>query len=685
MRRRTGHSKNPEELLEVLALPRERSGADDQDVSNIVELFSEPHHGGVQQISFNALEIESAEELSATIKKELNSFKTDDLLGLHKASASPRALDPFDSSESILSVDPFGSSASRASASRDSASRDSASPRASALVEKLELITNVRSDALVPVGRAEPEYVDFGKLTERLIDSFRENARLAELLVTVADAQRVHIDNHKNVPQVVDENITMTRETNSKVFTLSNKLEELQEQIKELSQLSMRSSEENREAFARQNEKQEKAAVILSSVHSGVDQANVGIERANVGIERVEGAVHEVGQDVVSMNQEVRVRFDAAAEQVEEFRNYAALRFDEVIGEIKRIGSWNSPCELILDRGVVAFLKSLIWCIYVFLRYLVKILMYIRLIYLEFKSRLFELFPENVMGIPTHWILHGIFCIMEWGAILLVLDKYIGPLIGIEDLASIFIRRFGIFIIEILSYVLKLFKEIWVNLSRPVLQAIIDILDHTGITGFFKELWSKIYDFFIGKTAEVLNEAKKKTSEIVSDTFSSALGLKGGGKKDILEWVKNAQKYGYLDIIYLSSSLNILSIFKLCEYVTDTIISGKIDPTFISFVSKYPEYIVDFKRNSKDFIEIFNNYKISSSIVIKTTPKKSKSHKSKSKESKKSKSQKSKESKKSKSQKSKESKKSKSQKSKSKESKKSKSQKSKGLNIIRYY
>ena len=85
------------------------------------------------------------------------------------------------------------------------------------------------------------------------------------------------------------------------------------------------------------------------------------------------------------MRGEVRVRFDQAEIQVREFRDFAAQRFNDVIGEIHRIGTYNSPCELKYGEGYQIFFNSVIWCLFVFFRFLITILAYIREVYFEFK------------------------------------------------------------------------------------------------------------------------------------------------------------------------------------------------------------------------------------------------------------------------------------------------------------
>jgi hypothetical protein len=318
------------------------------------------------------------------------------------------------------------------------------------------------------------------------------------------------------------------------------------------------------------------------------------------------------------MEQDVRLRFDAAAAQVQEFRDYAAQRFDQVIGEIRRIGSYDAPCELIFDRGVAEFIKSLIWCIFVFLRMVVLLIAYIRQVYFEFKARFFRLFPDNIMGVPIHWLLDALFGIMEWGAILTVIDQYIGKLLNMPNMGTDFIIFTGGFIINVFNHVFELVKYIWDGLTEPIKKAIVKLGEEFGVWKWFENLWTNIYEFFTNTIAQAISKAQTIVTDAATSAAEAAyekittvpdvglydlLGWKkelgGGGRNEkLLAWVKNAEKYGYLNIISISSLLNILSIINISKYIVDLQKNKKvrIDNTFIEYLKSPKKNILAFEK-----------------------------------------------------------------------------------------
>lgn len=359
------------------------------------------------------------------------------------------------------------------------------------------------------------------------------------------------------------------------------------------------------------------------------EQIQAGVVQANQGIIRVENAVADVNANVTGMRGEVSARFDQAAAQIQQFQDFVGKRFNDVIGEIHRIGTYNSPCELKYGQGYQIFFNSVIWCLFVFFRFLITILAYIREVYFEFKRRFLALLPQSISGVPLRWVFEMAFGLMEWGAILLILDKYIGPLIGIPDLASKFIVNSGVFIFEIFTYVFNIICIIWSTLTSTIKIAIIDLGNKIGLWDWFQALWSSIYTFFTATLAKAMVEAKRQVVEVASEAVEitynntvgqlpsvpdiglySALGWKKGGKgkksklyggadipPHLIRWMETAQKNNYLDIIKISSLLNEAVFYNVINYIINLQL-GLSDPTFISFLSTNPENILMFQKNA---------------------------------------------------------------------------------------
>ena len=213
--------------------------------------------------------------------------------------------------------------------------------------------------------------------------------------------------------------------------------------------------------------------------------------------------------------------------------------------------------------------------------------------------------------------------------ILLVLDKYIGPLLGIKDLASKFIIKSGVFIFELFTYVFNIICIVWNTLTSTLKSSIVELGNQIGLWVWFESLWKSIYNFFTEKLADAMKEAKKQVVEVASDTATtvydstvsrlpsvpdvglySALGWKTGGKgkkiklyggadipPHLIRWMETAQQNNYLDLINISSLLNEAVFYNVINYITNLEL-GLSDPTFISFLSTHPQNILAFQKNA---------------------------------------------------------------------------------------
>jgi len=274
-----------------------------------------------------------------------------------------------------------------------------------------------------------PAKQNFESVQNQSIGILQENT---DLLRVIGETIEIGNEKQADVPESVRENLSIARKVEKQLGDMSNQMNETRGQMRIL--------------FAEINQvRRDVQQGNVQQLQQG-EQIQAGVEQAKQGIERVEVAVSDVAQNITGMRGEVRVRFDQAEIQVREFRDFATQRFNDVIGEIHRIGTYDSPCELKYNEGYGKFFNSLVWCIWVFLRFLTTILTFIREVYFEFKRRFLALLPENLVGVPIRWLFEMAFALMEWGAILLVLDRYIGPLIGIPDLANKFIVKSGVFI-----------------------------------------------------------------------------------------------------------------------------------------------------------------------------------------------------------------------------------------------
>ena len=451
----------------------------------------------------------------------------------------------------------------------------------------------------------------------------------------------------QNVSENIDENIYISQAISKQTTKAAKQMEVLQADLAQTKDNLVLLFSEVRNITEALNQGKEQG-----------EQIKEGVLKVNQGIGRLEVAVSDVGQNVTGMRGEVRVRFDQAEVQVREFRDFAAQRFDDVITQIHRIGTYDHPCELKYNEGYGKFFNSLVWCIWVFLRFLTVILTTIIEIYYEFKRRFLALIPENVAGVPIRWLIEMALGLMEFGGVLLVLDKYIGPLIGIPNLANKFFVKGGVFIFQTFIYVFNIICVVWDTLTSTIRTAIVELGDEIGLWYWLENLWVRIYAFFTSSLASAMVEAKKQASEIATEAVESAytntigqiavpdlglynalgwntgeiateaaqsasntasifpnlglynaLGWKGGkGKKHnlyggaeiplhLIHWMETAQQNNFLDLINISSLLNQAVFYNVVNYFT-TLELGIKDPTFISFLSTNSQNILTFQKNA---------------------------------------------------------------------------------------
>jgi hypothetical protein len=460
--------------------------------------------------------------------------------------------------------------------------------------------------------KASPAKQNFESVQNQSIGILQENTKL---LKAMGDAFEIANEQQADVPENVLENLGIARKVEKQLGSMVEQMNETRGQMRVL--------------FAEINQVRREVEQGNVQQQQQGQQIQQGVEQANQGIGRVEVAVADVAQNVTGMRGEVRVRFDQAEAQVTEFRNFAAQRFNDVIGEIHRIGTYNSPCELKYNEGYGKFYNSLAWCIFVFFRFLTTILAVIREVYFEFKRRFLSLLPENLAGVPVRWLFEMAIAIMEWGAVLLVLDKYIGPLLGIPNLASKFIIKSGVFIIELFTYVFNIICIVWNTLTSTLKSSIVELGNQIGLWNWLETLWLSVYAFFTKTLANAMAEAKKQVAEVATDAVTiaydntvgqlpsvpdvglySALGWKTGGKgkksnlygggdipPHLIRWMETAQQNNYLDIINISSLLNEAVFYNVINYITNLEL-GLSDPTFISFLSTHPQNILAFQKNA---------------------------------------------------------------------------------------
>jgi hypothetical protein len=161
-------------------------------------------------------------------------------------------------------------------------------------------------------------------------------------------------------------------------------------------------------------------------------------------------------------------------------------------------------------------------------------------------------------------------------------------------------------------------KYIWDGLTEPIKNAIVKLGEEFGVWKWFENLWTNIYEFFTNTIAQAISKAQTIVTDAATSAAEAAyekvttvpdvglydlLGWKkelgGGGRNEkLLAWVKNAEKYGYLNIISISSLLNILSIINISKYIVDLQKNKKvrIDNTFIEYLKSPKKNILAFEK-----------------------------------------------------------------------------------------
>ena len=201
--------------------------------------------------------------------------------------------------------------------------------------------------------KAPPAQQNFETVQNQSIGILQQNT---ELLQAMGDAFEIANEQQADVPENVLENLGIARKVEKQLGTMAEQMNKTRGQMRVL--------------FAEINQVRRQLEQGTAQQLEQGQQIQAGVEQANQGIGRVEVAVADVAQNVTGMRGEVRVRFDQAEAQVSEFRNFAEQRFNYLIGEVHRMGTYNSPCELKYNEGYGKFYNSLVWCIFVFFRFL---------------------------------------------------------------------------------------------------------------------------------------------------------------------------------------------------------------------------------------------------------------------------------------------------------------------------